>query len=211
MRRLFSFLSLCVVVFGICILSSSAWVGYAAPQFTSVDILTEKEIALRDYIGRIVVLEWFQPDCPFVMKQYSRTFFKNKGHIQSIQEKFTAPPYNVVWIALYSADPKEEGYLSPAQCRDWIKIHDAKPTALLMDSTKEIAKLFQVACIPEFFVINKEGVLAYRGSLDSIRSTDPTDIVKSANRHYLENALIQLHEGKPVFTQETIPYGYPFE
>ena len=42
----------------------------AAPDFTLTDTNGLKH-SLSDYKGKFVVLEWFNPDCPFVKKHYN--------------------------------------------------------------------------------------------------------------------------------------------
>jgi thiol-disulfide isomerase/thioredoxin len=211
MKTIIFFLSFCLLTSMTAPLHAGAWIGYPAPSFKAQDILTNKEISLSDFAGKVVVLEWLAPNCPFVQKQYARVMENNQGRIPLMQAKFAAAPFNVVWISIDSSFSKEGIPLSASQWKDWLQVQSAKPSVFIIDTKKEIAKLFKVTCIPQFFVIDEEGSLVYKGSMDSIRSTDPADILRSANRNYLEAALIQLTEGKHVFTQETIPYGCSLE
>lgn len=211
MRMRFSIFSLLLLSLMTCTLHAGAWVGYSAPQFTGKDILTDRQISLSDYLGKVVIIEWMNCYCPYVVKQYSSVFYNKKGHVQSVQEKFTRPPYDMVWISLVPMSKGEEGYQSPDEWKVWLKREGAFPSVFILDESKDLARLFAVTRLPEFFVINADGIVVYKGAMDSIRSTDPTDISRNANRCYLESALMQLAEGKPVFTQETIPYGCPLE
>ena len=56
---------------------AAATVGQAAPDFTATDALG-KTHKLSDFKGKHVVLEWTNPNCPFVVKHYS-------GNMQSLQ------------------------------------------------------------------------------------------------------------------------------
>jgi hypothetical protein len=47
---------------------ASAEVGAPAPTFTLPD-LDGKPVSLASHLGKTVVLEWFNPGCPFVVKQ----------------------------------------------------------------------------------------------------------------------------------------------
>ena len=55
-----------------------ATVGQAAPDFSALDT-TGKSHKLSDFKGKLVVLEWINPGCPFVRKHYS-------GNMQSLQK-----------------------------------------------------------------------------------------------------------------------------
>ena len=48
---------------------AAASVGKAAPDFTLSD-LNGKTVKLADFKGKHVVLEWHNPNCPFVVKHY---------------------------------------------------------------------------------------------------------------------------------------------
>ena len=60
----------------------TAKVGQAAPAFTLKN-LDGKEISLADYKGKIVVLEWFNPDCPIVVNHYTAP----SAQVDSLVEK----------------------------------------------------------------------------------------------------------------------------
>ena len=55
----------------------------AAPNFTLTDTNGQKH-SLSDYKGKFVVLEWFNPDCPFVKKHY------NSGNMPNLQKQYTS-------------------------------------------------------------------------------------------------------------------------
>lgn len=50
-------------------IASAATPGAAAPDIAATDA-TGKAVKLSDYRGKYVVLEWTNPDCPFVQKHY---------------------------------------------------------------------------------------------------------------------------------------------
>lgn len=183
-------------------LYSDIWVGYPAPDFTVRDINGE-EISLQKFRGKVVVLEWQDMESLFTKKFYSRLYYEGKGYIQTQEHKFTSPPYNFVWLTIdISPHP-----MSVEKWKEWLVQEGAMPTAVILDPKKELCKQYKVTKVPETFVLNAEGIVVYKGSIDSIRSSDPTDITKPANRRYLEMALQQIYEGKEVYTPDTIPYG----
>lgn len=183
-------------------LQANATLGYPAPTFTAKDI-QGTEVSLDTLLGKVVVIEWISQECDVVKKQYSRIFYKGEGYMQTLQKKFTAAPYNIIWICVDSSRPTA----TADSWKTWIQENGAAPSCLIIDTKEEIAKAYKVSCIPEVFIINQEGILVYKGAIDSIRSTDPTDISLPANRHFVETALNQLLQGKKIFTPETIPYG----
>src|SRR5882724_1031834 len=81
-------------------------VGSAAPDFSLADA-KGKTHSLADYKGKYVVLEWFNPECPFVKKHYGG------GNMQKLQEEYTSK--GVVWLSIDSAAPGKEGSLTPEQ------------------------------------------------------------------------------------------------
>ena len=71
-----------------------AEVGKAAPAFELKDA-DGKAVKLSDYKGKIVVLEWFQPSCPYCVNGY-----KEGGNCRATSEKLTKD--GVVWLLVNS-------------------------------------------------------------------------------------------------------------
>src|SRR5438045_7357225 len=99
-------------------------VGSAAPEFSAPDA-NGKTHSLSEYKGKYVVLEWFNPDCPFVKKHYG------SGNMQKLQREYTGK--GVVWLTIDSNAPGSEGNLSPEQAQKVMKDLNTKQTALLLD------------------------------------------------------------------------------
>src|SRR5688572_18070061 len=74
-----------------------AAVGQPAPEFSLQD-QTGKTVNLSDYKGKIVVLEWFNEECPFVVKWYSGQ------DMNKLAEKYASQ--DVVWLAINSTSGK---------------------------------------------------------------------------------------------------------
>src|SRR5262245_8092225 len=68
--------------------------GQPAPQFKGTDV-SGKSVALADFKGKYVVLEWNNPNCPFVLKHYS------SGNMQALQKRYGGAD-NVAWVAVNS-------------------------------------------------------------------------------------------------------------
>ena len=171
-------------------------VGSAAPDF-SVSDSKGKTHALSQYKGKHVVLEWFNPECPFVKKHYG------SGNMQKLQEEFTGK--GVVWLAIDSAAPGLEGNLTPEQANAKMAEWKTHSTALLLDPDGKVGRLYGAKNTPHMFVINPEGKIVYEGAIDSKASANPDDIASSTN--YVKAALDESLAGKPVSTANTKPYG----
>ena len=171
-------------------------VGEAAPAFT-VKSAAGKEVNLADYKGKVVVLEWYNPGCPFVKKFYE------PGKMQELQKTYAAK--GVVWLTVASANPKNGAYLDgPALTKS---MADAKgaPSAILSDDDGKIARLYDAKTTPHMFVISADGKLAYKGGIDSKPTPKSDDIAKATP--YLANAVDAVLAGKAVENADTKPYG----
>ena len=78
-------------------------IGESAPNFTLLDS-NEQQRSLSEFEGKYIVLEWFNPECPFVRKHY------DSGNMQGLQEKYTAE--DIVWLSIDSSADGNQGYLT---------------------------------------------------------------------------------------------------
>src|SRR4026208_1846439 len=133
-------------------------VGGAAPDFSLPDA-SGKAPSLSEDKGRYVVLEWFNPDCPFVKKHYG------SGNMQKLQGEYTGK--GVVWLTIDSNAPGSEGNLSPEQAQKVMKDFNTKQTALLLDPEGKAGRAYNATNTPHMFVVNPEGKIIYEGAIDS--------------------------------------------
>jgi peroxiredoxin len=171
-------------------------VGAPAPAFSLPDS-HGKTHSLGDFKGKYVVLEWFNPGCPFVQKHYT------SDNMQQLQKQFTGR--DVVWLTIDSSASGEQGYLTPEEANKQMVEWKMKPTALLLDPEGKVGHEYHATNTPHMFVINPEGNLIYEGAIDSKASPDPADIQSSTN--YVKVALEEALAGKPVATAKTKAYG----
>jgi peroxiredoxin len=170
--------------------------GQPAPAFSGVDV-NGKPVSLADFRGKTVVLEWNNPNCPFVQKHYT------SGNMQSLQQKNTAA--GVVWLAINSTTESHSDYMAPAKLAAWFGEQKAAPTAVVMDPRGEIGRAYAAKVTPHMYVIDAKGTLVYAGAIDDKRSANPAD-VKTATNH-VAAALGEVAAGKPVTTSTTTAYG----
>lgn len=167
-----------------------------APAF-SAPSADGKTISLDSYRGKTVVLEWTNADCPFVKKHYE------SGNIPKLQQDATAK--GVVWLQVISSAPGKQGYVDGATAIKLNNFRDAKPTATVLDADGKIGKLYGAQTTPHIFIVNPQGQLVYKGGIDSIPSTDQSDIAKADN--YVVAALGDLAAGRKIANANTKPYG----
>jgi len=175
---------------------AAAQVGKAAPEF-KVTATNGKTVDLSQYKGKIVVLEWFNHGCPFVVKHY------DSGNMQALQKDYTAK--GVVWLSICSSAEGKQGYRTAEEQNADIKTFKAAPTAVLIDSDGKIGRLYGAKTTPHMFVIDKKGVLVYAGAIDSTADTDIASIKGSKN--FVKEALDELLSGKTVATSAVKSYG----
>ena len=171
-------------------------VGSAAPDF-SVSDSKGKAQSLSQYKGKYVVLEWFNPECPFVKKHYGG------GNMQKLQKEFTDK--GVVWLSVDSSAPGKEGSLTPEQAEKKMAEWKTHATAMLLDTEGQAGKAYAAKNTPHMFVINPEGKIIYEGAIDSKATPNPADIPGATN--YVKVALEEAMAGKPVTSASTRPYG----
>ncbi|CAM3112161.1 redoxin domain-containing protein [Rariglobus hedericola] len=178
-------------------LHAAAVVGQPAPDFKLTDIKGTTH-NLADFKGKTVVLEWVNPECPFVVKHYEKS-----DNIPSLQKTATAD--GVIWLSINSAAAGKQGDFDAAKVAAWSAKTKAAPTAYLRDTDGSVGKLYGAKTTPHIFVINPEGVVVYNGAIDSIKSADAEDITKAEN--YAAAALAAVKAGHAVAKPTTQPYG----
>jgi peroxiredoxin len=174
---------------------AAAEVGQPAPDFTATDI-NGKTHKLSDYEGKIVVLESYNLDCPFVHNHY------RSGAMQELQRDMTAK--GVVWLVVNSVNAKHPSYRSPEAARKEWAAQKMAATAWLDDSSGKIGKAYGMRTTPDMFVIDKQGVLVYQGAIDD-RAASKGD--PRTARNYVREAVQKLQAGEKLPVSQTKPYG----
>ena len=170
----------------------AASAGQAAPDFT-VNDSAGNPVRLSDYKGKFVVLEWTNPECPFVQKHY------NSANMQTLQKE--AGARDVVWLSVNSTNKSSSEYKTGAQMSRGCAGRGAE--GVLIDADSATGRY--AAKTPHMFVIDPKGEIVYAGAIDDKRSTRIED-AKTAN-NYVRVALNEAMAGKPVTTPNTTPYG----
>jgi len=171
-------------------------IGKPAPNFTGTDS-NGKAHKLSDYKGKIVVLEWTNPLCPFVVKHY------DSGNMQKLQKEYTGK--DVVWLSVNSSAAGKEGNQGAEDANKYMAEKKSKATARILDPSGEIGHLYGAKTTPHMFVVDQSGNIAYEGAIDDNDSFKPETIATAKN--YVAAAIDSLMAGKAVETPQTKPYG----
>jgi AhpC/TSA family protein len=175
---------------------SSPGIGQSAPDFALNDA-SGKAVKLSDFRGKIVVLEWTNPRCPYVRKHY------DSGNMPATQKE--AVDKGVIWLSINSTGKSSSEYLEPAKLVSWQHEHKAAPTALLIDEDGAAGRAYGARTTPHMYIVDPQGRLIYAGGIDSIPSSNPVDISKAVN--YVRQGLDEALAGKPLSAPVTRPYG----
>jgi peroxiredoxin len=171
-------------------------IGSQAPNFQLPDA-NGKAVSLGQFKGKVVVLEWNNPGCPYVKKHYE------SGNMQKTQA--AAKKDGVVWLTINSGAAGKQGHMNAAQASAFVAAQKAQPTAYLLDAKGEVGKRYGAVTTPHMYIIDKAGKLVYAGGIDDKATADKGDI-PGARNHVLA-ALGELKGGKGVSVATSRPYG----
>ena len=167
-------------------------VGQPAPDFALKD-LSGKEVRLSSFKGKTVVLEWFNPGCPFVV------YAHGDGPLKSQSAKATAD--GVVWLAVNSGAPGKQGAgldVNKTAVSNW-----GIGYPVLLDEAGTVGKLYGATTTPNMFVVDPKGTLVYAGALDNA----PLGKADGAPVNYVNAAIFDVSAGRAVATPSTKSYG----
>lgn len=174
----------------------TATVGKPAPEFALKD-LTGKEVKLSSFKGKTVVLEWFNPGCPFVQKSHT------VGSLVDTAKR--AQKAGVVWLAVNSGAPGKQGNelaLNTEAAKTWSLEHP-----ILRDESGATGKAYGATNTPHMFVIDKKGTLVYAGAIDNSPDGEGKSPAGGKLVNHVDAALANLAAGKPVALSTSKAYG----
>ncbi|MHC5209091.1 MAG: thioredoxin family protein [Planctomycetota bacterium] len=170
-----------------------ATVGEAAPDFELTDTAGRKH-KLADYVadGKLVVLEWFNPDCPI-----AKAYHVPQNQMAELAGSFADK--DVVWLAINSgADGKQGAGLE----RNQRAVDEYGITyPVLLDMSGDVGHRYEAKTTPHMYVIDTAGVLRYAGAIDNGDPRNKGDV------NLVKQALEEILAGKPVTTTSSEPFG----
>jgi peroxiredoxin len=175
---------------------SSPVIGKPAPDFALKD-LAGKEIKLSSLKGKVVVLEWFNPGCPFVKRSHT------VGSLVDTAKRRTKD--GVVWLAINSGAAGKQGNdmaMNAEAAKTW-----SMPNPILRDETGAVGKSYGATNTPNMFVIDKAGTVVYAGAIDNSPDGEGKSPQGGKLVNYVDAALDDVAAGRPVKTAVTRPYG----
>jgi peroxiredoxin len=180
-----------------------AVLGKPAPDFALPDT-DGKIVKLAELRGKTVVLEWFNPECPFVRAAHG------KGALHTLAKERKSD--KLVWLSINSNAPGKQGH--GAERNRAAKAEFAMDNTVVLDESGRVGRAYGAEKTPHLFIVDEQGVLVYRGGLDNApmgvvddtrpraKHTPPGTLVS-----YLANALDALAAKKPIPLADTPAYG----
>ncbi len=170
--------------------------GAPAPAFQAVDAAGQTR-SLAEFAGKTVVLEWSNDQCPYVKKHYET------GNMQALQREATAQ--DVVWLTIVSSAPGKQGAVTEAEAQRLTTTRNAAPTAVLLDPTGAVGRLYGARTTPHMYVIAPDQALVYQGGIDDRNSADHATV--QGARNYVREALTAVRAGRQPAVAAAPPYG----
>ena len=174
---------------------AKAELGKLAADFALKD-LDGKDVMLSAHLGKIVVLEWLNPGCPYCVQAYGEN-----GALREQPDRVKKE--GVVWLTINSTEPGQDGGKVEVN-KEFAQKNGIKST-IAMDPDGAVGRAYGAKTTPHCYVINEKGVLVYAGALDNAPMGKVEGDQKKVN--YVDAAIADIKAGRAVATSETKPYG----
>ena len=173
-------------------------IGARAPDFTLPSAMG-RALRLSAFRGRVTVLEWTNPVCPFTTKKYAQ------GTMQAVQRSATRR--GAVWLAIDTAAQGKPGWLSAAAARSRMAKTGMSVSGFLFDESGDVGRLYGAKATPAIYIVGADGRLLFQGAVDE----DPWAATGPAALNLVRDALDDVFARRPVRRPETRQYGCPVE
>lgn len=153
--------------------------GTKAPDFTLYDVVSEEKKSLKDIQGeKGTVVMFICNHCPFV-KHVNEEIVRMANDYRVTGFGFAAISSND--ITTHPQDGPDEMYRNAEK--------ENYPFPYMYDETQEVARAYDAACTPDFYVFDDELKLVYRGQLDNSRPGNSIQVTGRDVREALDNIL----------------------
>lgn len=173
--------------------SSMLPLGTHAPLFSLRDVTTNKIVTLsNNQQTTATVIMFICNHCPYVKHINSELTQLAKDYI----------PKGIYFLGINANDVTSYPDDSPANMKKTAQ-EEGYPFPYLFDETQEVAKAYQAACTPDFFIFDKNNMLVYRGQLDDSRPGNQIAVTGKSIR----DALLCLITNQPVSKEQKPSMG----
>ena len=156
--------------------------GTEAPMFNLLDTVSGEKKTLQDVKGKKgTVIMFICNHCPFVIHVNKAIVALADNYIQK----------GISFVAISSNDILKYPQDSPEKMKTLAE-NEKYSFPYLYDATQEVAKLYEAACTPDFYLFEEDLKLVYRGQLDSSRPGNGIPVTGED----LRNAMDCLLEGE---------------
>ena len=141
--------------------------GTKAPDFSLLNVVDNKELSINNIRSdKATIIMFICNHCPYVKHINDQLVKLANDYI----------PKGMSFVAISSNDIKAESEDSPEKMKE-LAMELRYPFPYLYDETQEVAKAYEAACTPDFFIHDKDLRLVYRGQLDDSRPSNdvPSD------------------------------------
>ena len=153
--------------------------GTRAPQFELLDSVTNKLVSLQNIRGeKGTVVMFICNHCPFVKHV--------NDEIVRLANDYRVTGFG--FVAISSNDITTHPEDAPDKMWDVARLHHYT-FPYLYDETQEVAKAYDAACTPDFYLFDSELKLVYRGQLDNSRPGNGIPVNGRDLREALDNVL----------------------
>ncbi len=158
--------------------------GTTAPDFILPDVVTNANVSLKDIIStKATVIMFICNHCPYVI------------HVQDEIVRL-AKDYQTKGIS-FAAISANDVSNYPADSPEKMKIFATSlgfTFPYLYDESQAVAKAYDAACTPDFYIFDESSALVYRGRLDGATPGNDVPLTGIEIRNALDNLIV----GQPV-------------
>ena len=142
--------------------SKGVEIGSAAPDF-KLPTADGKTVALADFKGKTVVLEWFSPYCPYSGLASDDSYWST-GRAKSVIDAIKAADPDAAYLCINSTHDGYNGKDTASNSKDSLSAVASSPVPVLMDASGQVGRAYGAKTTPHVFVIDREGNVAYIGA-----------------------------------------------
>ena len=172
-----------------------ATIGKAAPAFALKDT-KGKNHQLSDFAGKFVVIEWFNPGCPYCRGIY------DEGVVEDTIKHMKAIDSDAVYLAINSTANQPKEFVI-TQSDEFMTKQEMEDIPVLLDYDGAVGHIYEAKVTPHMYLINPEGVLIYAGAITDDRNFDKGN--KATN--YVVNAARRSASKETVSPATVRPWG----